>query len=166
MKRCFKCNQEKPLDQFYKHPRMADGYLNKCIECAKKDVNERYNLLKNDPNFILSERERTRQKYYRLNYKDKYGVRGEQKKEIIERYFAKSPQKLIASRITSNAIRNKRLIKKPCEICGTTQNIQAHHEDYFRPLEVRWLCIKHHNERHVELRKQQLLQKEFVFNIY
>lgn len=41
MKRCFKCFEEKKVDEFYKHKMMGDGHLGKCKECTKKDVKER-----------------------------------------------------------------------------------------------------------------------------
>lgn len=34
-KNCFKCNIEKPLTDFYKHPETTDGRLGKCKECTK-----------------------------------------------------------------------------------------------------------------------------------
>jgi len=37
--------------------------------------------------------------------------------------------------------------RQPCEVCGAS-NAQAHHDDYSKPLEVRWLCPTHHGEQH------------------
>lgn len=34
--------------------------------------------------------------------------------------------------------------RQPCEVCGSTTRIHAHHDDYSRPMTVRWLCPSHH----------------------
>ena len=39
------------------------------------------------------------------------------------------------------------LSQSPCQICGE-DSTQAHHDDYNKPWEVRWLCNKHHNDWH------------------
>lgn len=41
------------------------------------------------------------------------------------------------------AVRAGKLVRQPCEICREP-NAQAHHEDYSRPFDVRWLCQSHH----------------------
>jgi hypothetical protein len=44
-------------------------------------------------------------------------------------------------------VRVGRIVPSPCEICGN-ERVQAHHNDYTKPLEVRWLCKEHHTLIH------------------
>lgn len=39
-----------------------------------------------------------------------------------------------------------KLERQPCEVCGG--KAEAHHPDYSRPRDVRWLCRAHHMELH------------------
>lgn len=71
MKVCFKCGIEKELSEYYKHPQMGDGHLNKCKDCTKKDTKERTIINTSTPEGLEKERERHRDKYRRLNYKAK-----------------------------------------------------------------------------------------------
>ena len=50
-------------------------------------------------------------------------------------------------------IHRGQLERGPCEVCGEP-DAQAHHDDYARPLEVRWLCDSHHRQHHGEPGKQ------------
>ncbi len=62
-------------------------------------------------------------------------------------YITTHPEKRKAHIATTNAISSGVLVKQPCEICGELK-VQAHHDDYSKPLSVRWLCVKHHFEHH------------------
>lgn len=44
-------------------------------------------------------------------------------------------------------IRRGKIIKGPCADCGS-ENAEAHHSDYSKPLDVVWLCRKCHMARH------------------
>lgn len=70
----------------------------------------------------------------------------------------------LARRQVTAAIRSGRLVRQPCEICGERRS-EAHHEDYSRSLDVRWLCRKHHNQRHAELREAQPKQPSEARNL-
>lgn len=43
-----------------------------------------------------------------------------------------------------------RLVRLPCEVCGEPKS-QGHHDDYDKPLDVRWLCRQHHDEHHARV---------------
>jgi len=57
------------------------------------------------------------------------------------------PEKPIARQEVRKAIRHGLLSKSPCEICGDA-NAVPHHNDYSKPLEVRWLCPQCHQRVH------------------
>ncbi len=90
---CFKCNTEKMLPEFYKHPAMSDGHLGKCKDCTKSDTKKHCSTLILNEDWIEKERERHRDKYYRLGYKDKHKPTKEKKKAIMDRYNKKYPEK-------------------------------------------------------------------------
>lgn len=54
------------------------------------------------------------------------------------------------------ALRNGQLVKpSQCSRCAGGKRIEAHHDDYNKPLDVRWLCQQCHGLRHRELHDQQ-----------
>lgn len=141
MKKCFKCNKFLPLNKFYKHPKTLDGYLNKCIECVKAYAKLLYKKNKLNGSWIKKERIRNRERYYRLNYKTKH-----KRNSIANNKWRKNnPLAYKAHIIVNNAIRDGKLTKpSSCENCNKKTKVEAHHKDYSKPLNIRWLCIKCH----------------------
>ena len=64
------------------------------------------------------------------------------------KYSKKYPLRKKANRAVAIAVRAGRLTSQPCEVCGIIEDVNAHHDDYSKPLDVRWLCRYHHNEFH------------------
>lgn len=120
--------------------------MNKCKECTKGDSKKTYEKIQSIPELAIRERKRQRIK------ENKRRIEGRTKK--YKKQLRRSP----ASDILAKAIRLKQIEKKPCEICGKTR-AQGHHEDYSKPLDVVWLCIRHHNDRHIHLRDSKTLNK-------
>jgi hypothetical protein len=133
-KRCFKCHRIKPIESFYKHPQMADGHLGKCKACTKRDTAERYASPEGRQKVRAYEQKRFRDPLRKL------AVKGYQQNRRTN-----NPGKYKARTAVGNALRDGRLKVKPCEVCGN-EATQAHHDDYRRPLAVRWFCFKHHRE--------------------
>ena len=136
-KECFKCNSVKPLEEFYKHPSMPDGHVNKCKECNKNDVTANRN--KNIERVRAYDRERA-----------KNPERMQANLEINRAWRAEDKRRQVAHSAVARAIRNGSLVRIPCIKCGEQKSL-AHHEDYDKPLDVMWLCQPCHKQRHKEL---------------
>jgi len=63
------------------------------------------------------------------------------------------PEKVKAINDLNNAVVAGRITRLPCEMCGAFPT-DAHHDDYSKPLEVRWLCHSCHQRLHQERREQ------------
>jgi len=147
VKICFKCGKKKALSEFYKHPQMGDGHLNKCKECTKKDSRKtRADNLdyyqeydRNRPNA----KERAQQaKLYQKTKKGKII-----KAKCSKNWGLNNPEKRKAQNMVNNAVRDGKIIKLPCEHCDNPKS-QGHHPDYTKPLEVIWLCATCHSLEH------------------
>lgn len=134
---CRACNKTKSMDQFYVHKAMKDGHLNICVECVKLRVRKH-----RETHDSTREYDRKR---YRENPKRRINAN-----ERTKEYRLKFPEKYKARTAVNNAVRDKRLKKEPCVICGNIRST-AHHEDYSKPLNVIWLCHLHHNRMHYKL---------------
>jgi hypothetical protein len=148
-KRCFKCQQELALEEFYRHPRMKDGRLNKCIECAKRDVTANrleklsYYRIYDKQRAFLPHRIEARRAYMQTQ-KGKAAHAA-----ALRRQQIRFPKKAKARQIVRNAVRDGAIARQPCIKCGA--KAEAHHPDYDRPLDVVWLCPQHHKAAHAAM---------------
>ncbi len=59
---------------------------------------------------------------------------------------------IVVYRAVADAKKAGELKPGPCEVCGSTDKVHGHHENYDRPLDLTWLCPKHHSARHKAMR--------------
>ena len=103
-----------------------------------------------------------RQEVYRAEHR--YTVPVEKRREHRRKHYHKNCKtkefkfQHSARRKVNTEIRAGRLVRQPCEVCNNPKSI-AHHEDYNKPLDVRWLCGKHHAEVHKKFNKLVLAEK-------
>lgn len=63
-----------------------------------------------------------------------------------------NPRRYLAHLYVEAAKRVGILTPQSCEVCGV-EKAEAHHDDYSRPGDVRWLCRKHHSQHHAQRRQ-------------
>lgn len=98
-KHCKYCNTNKPIIDFYAHPKCKDGLNPKCKACSIESELKRQNRLKNNEAYKKSERERSLKRYHDVV---KHRVKNKEAKEKIRKtYYEKFPEKRLAQKISS-----------------------------------------------------------------
>jgi hypothetical protein len=135
-KRCPKCGIEKARTEFNKDSRTKDGLRGWCRDCTRADSRERYK--RNPPTPEQQEAARKLAREWRRENRKRHAA-------SKHAFYQRHPEKKRAKDAVYFAVRRGDLVRTPCEVCGSA-NVWAFHDDYFKPLDVRWLCPKHHME--------------------
>lgn len=147
-KLCISCKLTLPLSEFYKHSEMADGHLNKCKECVKAYQRKRpYSREYERSRAKLPHRVAARKEYAKTD------ASKESRRRARKKWEQQNSTQKQANEAVGGALRDGRLTKpERCSHCGLKKPLQGHHEDYTKPLEVIWLCVKCHNILHAVYR--------------
>lgn len=127
---CSTCFKAKGVEGFYHNKRSKDGFQYRCKDCMDAAV-KKWQLKTG----YLWKSETT--EYFR-----RY------QREWARKHPRPHSYKYTARAAVARALKRGSLIRKPCEKCGSKDRIQAHHPDYSKPLQVKWLCKKHHDMAH------------------
>lgn len=139
---CVKCGDEKPQSEYYANDKS-------CKECRKALVRA------NRASKVEQYREYDRRRFDKperviARAEWKQTEAGKQSKaKTSKKYRLENPKKYAAHLALNNAVRDGIITKRTdCEECGETYYIEGHHDDYDKPLEVRWLCAGCHTSWH------------------
>lgn len=144
---CKKCGETKPEDDFYRT--VKDRPQGTCKKCAIDRVG-RYRM-QNYASVLSMARENSKgdkAKAARLTW--------------LNRERAARSESYVARAAVAYALRTGQIKRMPCQFCGTTLRVQAHHDDYAQPLNVMWLCQPHHAARHAYLKYGRVVPEKLA----
>ena len=151
-KRCGRCKKRKSRSLFGKNRREPDGFQCYCKSCTarlagayRKSDKGKEIIRAYSRKWLLENAEAIRA--YKRNWRLK-------NPEKLNAYRRNNPVKCKARDKIKGLIHRGKLIRGNCEVCGK-KNAEAHHDDYSKPLSVRWLCRKHHVEFHVNYQEKK-----------
>lgn len=144
---CNRCERDLPVSSFTKKSSAKDGLCGHCRECAKAHyaANADHIRARNRAHYAnvsegARDRQRERLRQFMESNPDYRSVSSRKHRET-------HPDKVRARQAAAYARRAGRLVPLPCAECGAAK-VEAHHEDYSKPLDVVWLCRTHHIARH------------------
>lgn len=143
-KLCTKCQVVKPVNQkhYYRNKQTKSGFASYCKVCMKFLIKKYY--------AAYPERANNSSKRWRdnnLGYYQKYYKNNALKRALnTRRYRVKNIEKAKARDKINTLIKLKKIIKESCQYLNgqCRGRLEAHHENYNNPLNVKWFCSKHH----------------------
>lgn len=137
---CKQCRFVKPVEHFYV------SNQSRCKECVKAGVRanraEKIDYYRAYDKFRANEPQRVAARFEYI--RTEAGKASHQK--ACNLWAERHPEKRKASHIVGRALRDGKIKRQPCWVCG--EKAHAHHPDYDRPLDVVWLCPLHHKQAH------------------
>jgi hypothetical protein len=131
-KACSICKRAKPLDQFRRKANGKYGRQSSCKPCSNAKLD------------VWRARTRARRLAYNRDY-----YASEKGRAVVRKYQARKPTKRLAQAALHRALRLGLMVKLEfCEECSNTKRVEGHHDDYAKPLDVRWLCRACHKAWH------------------
>lgn len=125
MRKCSNCKRELELTQnFYKDKSHSKNHVYRCKDCQ----------------VIMRFRNQT----HRIKWNHEHR---ESLNKAVANYMLRNPEKKKAWSIWRRAVSSGKIVKQACVICADPI-AQGHHKDYSKPLEVVWLCRRHHKDAH------------------
>lgn len=155
-KKCRQCGKVKILDLFYAHPQMGDGHLNICKECIKSNNKKNRNKkIEYYRNYDLDRVDNPKRVAQRREYYEKNKATNKYKETHYSsnrKYRKKNRNKVNAHQKLDYAVKIGVVKKECCVVCGESKTF-GHHYDYNKPLDVIWLCDKHHKDAHKKIKR-------------
>ena len=119
---CSHCKKIRPLGEFNKNRFREDGLKIHCRQCHNRA-----------------------QKRHMKNPRSRH-----LHNMAVARHQRKHPERHRANQAVYMAVKKGKIIRpEVCPLCEGVP-VEAHHEDYSKPLDIDWLCKKCHTERHRE----------------
>ena len=151
-KTCARCGDRLPVKEFWKNKRNKSGLANWCKLCHTD-----YECSKHGRSIRAAINSR-----WRSSDKGQAKIRDCRQTEAYRLYqYNKERRTNFARAKLAQAIRQGTVKKFPCEICGAKE-VQGHHEDYEKPLEVYWLCGICHRKYHNFKKKAERIVNDYA----
>jgi len=162
-KRCSACRKMVPAAEFTIARGKPDGLSAQCRECQAASRRRRVGKIHlRNQRWYARNRRAIKQKVaaYKVAHPEQYREyarranerrRGALNKKLDE-YSASHPKARKARGMVNARVRHGTMVvPDACEICGRPRQewrLVGHHEDYDKPLAVRWLCHRCHKQLH------------------